>query len=128
MSGEHKISSMDHVQATELFSSYWDRELQADEAARLEEHLGSCVVCRREYQDFEKAVGALGSLGKELAPQGFVQGVVKRVRKRSRGRFFVGRGALERIPYELFSVVMLAILVAIYLVLQLSQPGRLRLP
>jgi anti-sigma factor RsiW len=119
---------MDHDQATELFSAYWDRELSTDETARLEEHLGACVVCRREYQAFQQAVGAVGSLGKELAPEGFVQGVVKRVRQRSRGRFFVGRRAAMRIPYELFSVVMLAILLAIYLVLQLSQPGHLRLP
>jgi len=119
---------MDHVEATELFSSYWDKDLAPEQAARLEEHLGACVVCRREYEAFEQAVGALGSLGRELAPEGFVQGVVKRVRKRSHGRFFVGRRAAVRIPYELFSVVMLAILLAIYLVLQLSQPGHLRLP
>ena len=50
MSGEIKIFPMDHAQATELFSSYWDRELEPGETARLEEHLHSCVVCRREYQ------------------------------------------------------------------------------
>lgn len=119
---------MDHVEAAELFSSYWDRELAPGDAARLEEHLHSCVVCRRDYQAFERAVGALGTLGREVAPHGFVKGVVARVRKRSRGRFFVGRRALERMPYEMFSVVMLAILLAIYVVLQLSQPGHLRLP
>ena len=49
-----------------------------------------------------------------MAPHGFVQGVEKRIRKRSRGRFFQSLGAprrgLQRIPYEMFSVVMLAIL------------------
>jgi anti-sigma factor RsiW len=119
---------MDHVQASELFSAYWDRELSSAESAELEEHLGACVVCRREYQEFERAVGAVSSLERQLAPAHFVGGVVKRVRKRSRGRFFVGRRALERIPYELFSVVMLGVLLAIYVVLQLSSPGRILLP
>ena len=121
---------MDHTQATELFSSYWDRELAPEESARLEEHLGSCVVCRREYQAFEQTVGGLHALAHhtELAPAGFVEGVAKRVRKRSRGKFFANRRALDRVPYEMFSVVMLAVLLAIYLVLQLSNPGHLNIP
>jgi anti-sigma factor RsiW len=127
MSPDATISVVDHEQASEMFSAYWDRDLSPAESAQLEEHLGACVVCRREYQDFQRAVGAVGALGKELAPRDFVKGVVKRVRRRSRGRFFVGRRALERVPYELFSVVMLAILLAIYVVLQLSSPGHLNL-
>ena len=34
----------------------------------------------------------------------------------------------ERIPYEVFSLVMLGLILAIYVVLQLSQPGHLKLP
>ncbi len=119
---------MDHVQANELFSSYWERDLAPEETRQLEEHLRSCVVCRREYQQFDKMMGGLRSFQNELAPTEFVDGVIKRVKKKSRGRFFSGRRGAERIPYELFSVLMLAILVAIYVVLQLSQTGRLQLP
>ena len=124
---------MDHAQANELFSSYWDRELAPEETARLEEHLGSCVVCRREYQEFQQMLGGLGALEKQVAPEGFAEGVVKRVRKRSRGRFFgpldpASLRRVDRVPYELFSVLMLAILVAIYVVMQVAQPGRLSLP
>ena len=126
------MNIVDHAQASELFSAYWDRELEPSETARLEEHLTACVVCKREYLAFEKALGGLKQLPPEMAPQGFVKGVAARVRKRSRGRFFASpwgsrRGA-ERIPYEMFSVVMLAILLAIYVVMQLSQPGRIHLP
>src|SRR4051794_12443184 len=96
---------VDHAQATELFSSYWDEELGPEEAARLEEHLANCVVCRREYADFEKVVGAVEALPRMIAPMGFVPGVVKRVNQRSRGRYF-SRGLLDRMPYELFSLLM----------------------
>ena len=119
---------VDHTQASELFSAYWDRELGAGESAQLEEHLRSCVVCRREYNEFEKMLGGLKQFETQLAPQGFVKGVATRVRKKSRGRFFSSRRSLERIPYEMFSVVMLAILLAIYCVMQLAQPGRIHLP
>ena len=35
---------------------------------------------------------------------------------------------VERVPYELFSLVMLGLILAIYVVLQLTQPGQLKLP
>ncbi len=119
---------MDHAHASELFSAYWERDLGADETRALEEHLSSCVVCRREYVEFEKMLGGLRGFEHQIAPNDFVEGVIRRVRKRSRGRFFSGKNALNRIPYEMFSVVMLAILLAIYVVMQLSHPGRLQLP
>jgi anti-sigma factor RsiW len=122
------MSAVDHAQATELFSSYWDEEIAPTDAAALEEHLRSCVVCRREYEQFEHAVGALGSLPKQLAPQGFARGVVKRVHERSRGRLFRPRSLIDRVPYELFSLVMLGLILAVYLILQLSQPGRVQIP
>ena len=54
-------ANVDHARATELFSAYWDEDLAPDELGALEEHLKSCVVCRREYQTFEKTVGAIGA-------------------------------------------------------------------
>ncbi len=122
------MATVDHAQASELFSSYWDEELGPDEAARLEEHLRSCVVCRREYEQFERALGAVGALAHELAPRGFAAGVVQRVHKRARGRAFASRGLLDRLPYELFSLLMLGLILAIYVILQMAQPGHLRLP
>ena len=119
---------MDHAQATELFTSYWDEELSPSDAKALEEHLASCVVCRREYQELEKAMGAVGALPKVDAPPDFVKGVVSRVRQRSGGRFFSPKRVADRVPYELFSLVMLGIILAIYLILQMSQPGHVKLP
>ena len=120
--------ALDHARATELFSAYWDEELPAADLSALEEHLKSCVVCRREYQTFERTVGAVGQLHSMMAPPDFAEGVRARIRKRSRGRFFSPRKLAERIPYELFSLVMLGLILAIYIVLQLSHPTNLKLP
>jgi anti-sigma factor RsiW len=119
---------VDHARATELFSAYWDEDLAQEEMSALEEHLKSCVVCRREYQTFEKTIGAVGQLHPLMAPPDFAEGVRARIRKRSRGRFFSPRKMVERIPYELFSLVMLGLILAIYIVLQLSHPANLKLP
>src|SRR4051812_34959304 len=116
------MDQVDHVQATELFSAYWDKDLAADQAGQLEEHLRSCVVCRREFQTFEQTVNAVGGLHKMIAPPDFAEAVRTRIRKRSRGRFFNPRKLAERIPYEMFSLVMLGLILAIYVVLQLTQP------
>ena len=122
------MRAVDHTQAEELFSAYWDDELAADQASQLEEHLKSCVVCRREYETFERALDAVGSLHRMVAPSHFAEAVRGRIRKRSGGRFFRPRRLAERIPYELFSLVMLGLLLAIYVVLTLAEPSRLRLP
>jgi anti-sigma factor RsiW len=119
---------VDHAQAVELFSSYWDEELSADDTTRLEEHLRSCVVCRREFQQFEQAVGTAAALPKAEAPPDFLEGVVQRVRKRSQGRFFAPRRLVERVPYELFSLLMLGVILAIYLILQMAEPAKVNLP
>jgi len=120
--------TVDHARATELFSAYWDEDLAQDELGALEEHLRSCVVCRREYQQFEKAVSAIGSMHRMVAPSDFAAGVRSKINKRSKGRFFNPRRLAERIPYELFSLVMLGLILAIYVVLQLTQPGTLKIP
>jgi anti-sigma factor RsiW len=122
------MRSVDHARATELFSAYWDQELAPTDVGALEEHLGSCVVCRREYQTFQKALGAVGQLHKMTAPPDFAEAVRTRIRKRSHDRFFTPRRMAERIPYELFSLVMLGLILAIYIVLQLAQPTHLQLP
>jgi hypothetical protein len=122
------VGAVDHARATELFSAYWDEDLGPGDLGALEEHLKSCVVCRREYETFQKTVGALGTLHRFTAPPDFAEGVHSRIRKRSKGRFFTPRKMAERIPYEVFSLLMLGLILAIYVVLQLAQPGHLHLP
>ncbi len=122
------MTYVDHARATELFSAYWDEDLAPADQNALEEHLRTCVVCRREYQTFEKTVGAVGQLHRMTAPPDFAEEVRRRIHKRSRGRFFTPRKLAERIPYELFSLVMLGLILAIYIVLKLAHPAQLKLP
>lgn len=117
---------MNHEQATELFSAYWDRELVGDEHAALEEHLSSCIVCRREYQNFEKTVGLLRSTGRVAAPRGFADKLKKRGKKRG-ARIGAWQNALTRTPYEIISLIMLIAMLAVYVVLSQGQPTHLRL-
>jgi len=117
---------MNHEQAIELFSAYWDRELPSDQHAALEEHLGSCLVCKREYQSFEKTVGVLRANGRVAAPPKFADKLKKRAKKRG-VRIGAWQNALTRTPYELISLIMLVVMMALYIVLQQSSPAHLRL-
>lgn len=119
---------MDHSEASELFSAYRDKELAPEKAKALEEHLGSCVTCRRDFEKFERAVEGVRNLPPVDAPPQFAAGVVRRLRQRSGGRLFQPRRLSDRVPFELLSLVMLALVLAIYLFFQMTQPGRLNLP
>ena len=56
-------------------------------------------------------------LSKQFAPQTFVVDLERRVRTRSRGRFFAQDILYStRVPYEVFAAVMLAIMAALFLV------------
>jgi anti-sigma factor RsiW len=120
--------TMNHEEAEALFSAYWDEELGPSETGELEEHLRSCIICHKEYQAFERSVGALSGLHRMIAPPEFQEGVRSKIRKRSRGRFFAPKRLAERVPYELFSLLMLGLILAVYLVFSLSHPNQLKLP
>lgn len=118
---------MDHAQANAMFSAMLDGELKPEEQRELDEHLKTCVVCRREWQQLERAVREVRQLPHEEAPPAFVEGVVDRLRRRSGGRFFAPRRT-DRVPYELFSLLMLAVILGIYLAIQLSSPSSVNIP
>ena len=114
---------MEHARATELFSAYLDRELGAEEIRALEEHLAACEACRAEYETFAKAVSALGAMHKMAAPTQFTDGVRGEIRRRSKGRFFGPRRLAGRFPYEIFSLVMLGVILAVYMLLEVTRPA-----
>ncbi len=117
---------MDHDQATALFSAYQDQQLAPAEKAALDEHLQSCLVCRRELQRFQQTVQTVAQLHPMVAPPDFAAGVRDRIYKRSKGRFF-RPNAPGKMPFEVVSLVTLGIVLAVYVVVQLLHP-QLHLP
>ncbi len=111
----------DHV--IDQFSALFDHQLSNETKGEVEGHIASCASCRAEWDAFAKSIRATRLLPLAEAPPDFSAGVVARIRQRSHGRFFGQRRWTDRMPYELVSVIMLAAIVAIYIWLQISQPG-----
>ena len=63
-----------------------------------------------------------------VAPSDFAVAVRKQINRRSKGRFFTPKRLAQRVPFEVLSLVMLGLVVAIYILLQFAQPSALKLP
>jgi anti-sigma factor RsiW len=116
---------VDHEQASALFSPYLDGDLATDDRRSLEEHLASCPRCARDYEAFQELVGSMHHLHKMAAPQLFADGVKERIRARSGGRFFRRKTLWERLPVQLFTGLMLLLLVALYAFMHFARPALL---
>ena len=64
-------------------SEYIDGVLDTENAAKVEDHLGSCAHCRSELEDLKRVIESLGSMDAVEAPKGFMEGVHKRIEHRS---------------------------------------------
>ena len=104
-------SEAGHV-AAEALSAYSDGDLGAEEAARIEAHLASCEACSRTLEELARTRELLRQLHRHPAPERFAARVEGRIRRRSRGRFFVSRWQ-GTAPY-LGAAVVLVILAALY--------------
>lgn len=123
---------MDREQARELFSAYKDGDLGAEEVAALEALLDEDSDCRQEYESFCRLIDSLSGLEKARPSEDFAEKVKSRIRRRSGGRLF-GMARLEgvpRVPFELFSLVLILIILTVYMltvpviqVAEQSQPG-----
>jgi len=111
------MTVMDREEARELFSAYRDGDLSVEELNALEGFLERDEECRQEYERFCRAIDSLSLLQKQAAPPNFVEKVQTRIRRRSGGKLFApGRGVMvTRVPYELFSLVLILILLAVYM-------------
>jgi hypothetical protein len=68
-------------QARRLFGSYWDDETTQAEREWLEAHLGACVPCRQEYEEFSRAVEIAGALPRLEAAPDLLDRVLARTRR-----------------------------------------------
>lgn len=108
---------MDHTTAQSFFSDYLEGELPAKQRQSLEQHLEGCDECKAELQDFKTTVHSLSGLYKLPVPDDFATRIERRIRRRSRGRFFANESILFRLPFEWISFVVIMLLLALYIFL-----------
>ena len=114
-------AELTHEQAVELLDAWRDGELSGKEAERVEAHLESCARCRA----VESALGGglRSALTKAAAAEqkDLLPGVQRKLRLRSRGRFYGGDGERSATPSPwplmIGSVAILAILVVLYVMI-----------
>jgi hypothetical protein len=75
---------MDCEKARDRFSSLWEKELTPFEEKVIKEHLSSCPECQREFEQFEKTMGWLHSVGEVGVPNGFLPELYKKMEERKR--------------------------------------------
>lgn len=99
----------------ELFNAFFEGELDDDARAAFEARLESDDEFREDYDAFFQFMGGLHELPFEFAPDDFVENVQRRIRTRSRGRFFADQYLYKaRVPYEVVCVVMIIVMTAAY--------------
>jgi anti-sigma factor RsiW len=117
------LETMDHQQASELFSDYVDGTIAPRDKTALEQHLAACIQCRTELESFRRALGSLGKL-KQAAPPRFLPDIQKQIYQRSRGRFFSRRWKLfGRIPFEWISLAAIIVMLLYYIATLHGAPG-----
>ncbi|MGC1373803.1 MAG: anti-sigma factor [Candidatus Sulfotelmatobacter sp.] len=63
-----KKKIMQCVEVKELLSPYLDGAVSGTEMRNLQEHLGGCTACMREYRELQESQCMLGSLGRVVEP------------------------------------------------------------
>lgn len=114
---------MDHAQAQEQFSDYWEGGLAAPERAAVAAHLEGCAECRAEYERFQAALAPLGKLRTMAVPEPDLQvSVPALINRRSQGRFFSRRSRVRRLVLTWLPPLMLALVALLYLAMKLANP------
>ncbi len=114
----------DDIQA--MLEERLDGSLAAADAARVAGHLASCAECRAAEAELVAMKTALGTLGRQGAPEAFRDQVTETIHQRSAGRFFARRTLGDRVPFGVLLVVALIVLGAIAGLLWTSSTGSLR--
>ncbi len=105
-----------HQEFTELFSEYYDDELDPKGRTLLEAHLAECEACQLAYDEFCAPLDALHGMDFTFAPDNFVREVTTSINRQTRGSFFADTWLFGfRVPFEAFAAVLLAVFGALYL-------------
>ncbi len=113
---------MDHEAIQDLFSEYMEGELSEEKAHEVEAHLEECDECREMFELCKDSVDSLRSLSKVDPPKDLEQKIKKRIRARSRGKFFSATShehVVHRVPFELISLILILIAMALFYMMTL---------
>ena len=112
-----------HEEFTDLFSEYYDDELDDETRSLLESHLATCEACDDAYESFRAPLDAMHGMDLSFAPDDFVRDVTKSINRQSRGAFFSESWLFGfRVPFEAFAAVILAVFGALYLFGSVASP------
>ncbi len=119
---------MDCEKMRDRFSSLWEKELTPFEEKMVKEHLSSCPGCQSEFEQFEKTMRWLHSVGEVEVPDEFLPGLYKKMEERkrirlaekSRKRWFNFPLSLK-LPVQAVAMVVIVFLV-LYLTKMMPQP------
>lgn len=64
-------------------SLYIDNELSPEEMRQVEEHLQSCEICQKEYEDYKNLISVLNGLPEEEPPEGYCKRLHKKLLENS---------------------------------------------
>jgi len=114
---------MDCDKARDRFSSLWEKELTPFEEKVVKEHLSSCPECQREFEQFEKTMRWLHSVGEVEVPDEFLPELYKKMEERERiTSAEKSRGGWFNFPLPFKLPVQAAAMVAVvFLVLYLTK-------
>jgi anti-sigma factor RsiW len=123
--GEPDFSDIDERDAQ--FIAFLEGDLSEQEREEFEVELERDVALRREFDQFADIMNGMQSLPFEFAPPDFVENVQRRIRKRSRGRFFAENFLYNtRMPYEAIAVVMIAVMAAAWMLMGVPKDRNLQ--
>jgi hypothetical protein len=114
---------MDCEKVRDRFSSLWEKELTPFDEKGIKEHLSSCPECQREFEQFEKTMRWLHSVGEVEVPDEFLPGLYKKMEERKSIRSAEkSRKGWFNFPLPLKLPVQAAAMVAVvFLVLYLTK-------
>lgn len=114
---------MDCKKVRDRFSSLWEKELTPFDEKGIREHLSSCPECQREFEQFEKTMRWLHSVGEVEVPNEFLPGLYKKMEERKRVRSTEkSRKGWFNFPLPLKLPIQAAAMVAVvFLVLYLTK-------
>jgi predicted anti-sigma-YlaC factor YlaD len=84
----------EHTRVQRLLSAYHDGELSPVVTARVEDHLGNCLTCRKEYQHLSRVANAVRHIPRLEAPQSLARMIRRRINEEVMGMVPIFRGEL----------------------------------